>query len=88
MSSTINTSAGPKPIDPYKAKSFENPPLEEKVEDLVKFMTEVKYGMLTTKLSSDSELLTSRCMALAGMVRAFYTFLPRVSLDQKTKTET
>ncbi|KAL1856642.1 hypothetical protein Plec18167_007234 [Paecilomyces lecythidis] len=66
MSTTINTSAGSKPVDPYKAKSFEDPPLPQKVEELAKFISEIKYGMLTTKLSSDSELLTSRCMALAG----------------------
>ncbi|KAL1985837.1 hypothetical protein VTN96DRAFT_7329 [Rasamsonia emersonii] len=65
MSSTIKTSAGTQPIDPYKAKNYENPPLQEKVDDLVKFINEVKYGMLTTK-ASDSDLLTSRCMALAG----------------------
>lgn len=68
MSSTIKTSAGTQPIDPYKAKNYENPPLQEKVDDLVKFINEVKYGMLTTK-ASDSDLLTSRCMALAGTVR-------------------
>jgi len=65
-SSSINTSAGNKPVDPYKAKNFEDPPLAQKVEDLVKFISDIKYGMLTTKVSSDSELLTSRCMALAG----------------------
>ncbi|KAL2220699.1 hypothetical protein M432DRAFT_630451 [Thermoascus aurantiacus ATCC 26904] len=65
MSSTINTSVGPQPIDPYKAKNFENPPLEQKVNDLVDFISHIKYGMLTTK-SSDGDVLTSRCMALAG----------------------
>lgn len=75
MSTTIKTSAGTKPVDPYKAKSFEDPPLPQKVEDLAKFIKEVKYGMLTTKLSSDSELLTSRCMALAGQVRIFHAVI-------------
>ncbi|EAW07429.1 blue light-inducible protein Bli-3 [Aspergillus clavatus NRRL 1] len=65
MSSTINTSTGNKPIDPYKAKSFEDPPLPQKVEDLVNFITETKFGMLTTQISN-KDLLTSRCMALAG----------------------
>lgn len=68
MSTEIKTSAGTKPVDPYVAKSFEDPSLDEKVEDLVKFIKEIKYGMLTTKVSSDSDLLTSRCMALAGTV--------------------
>ncbi|KAG2415137.1 hypothetical protein HFD88_006328 [Aspergillus terreus] len=65
MSSTINTSTGNQPVDPYKSKSAEDPPLEQKIEDLVDFISETKYGMLTTKMS-DSDLLTSRCMALAG----------------------
>jgi hypothetical protein len=67
MSSTINTSTGNQPVDPYKSKSAEDPPLEQKIEDLVDFISETKYGMLTTKMS-DSDLLTSRCMALAGKV--------------------
>ncbi|EEA26430.1 hypothetical protein TMatcc_005302 [Talaromyces marneffei ATCC 18224] len=62
----ISTSAGSKPIDPYKAKSYDpNAPVQEKIEDLVKFIKDIKYGMLTTK-ASDSELLSSRAMALAG----------------------
>ncbi|KAF7620096.1 hypothetical protein AFLA_012889, partial [Aspergillus flavus NRRL3357] len=65
MSSTINTSKGEQPIDPYKAKSLEDPPLAQKVEDLVDFISEAKFGMLTTKIAG-SEYLTSRCMALAG----------------------
>jgi hypothetical protein len=67
MSSAINTSAGTQPVDPYKAKNYEDPPLQEKVEDLVKFINDMKFGMLTTK-ASDSDLLSSRCMALAGTV--------------------
>ncbi|KAF7588525.1 hypothetical protein BBP40_005552 [Aspergillus hancockii] len=65
MSSTIHTTAGEKPIDPYKAKNIEDPPLAQKIEDLVDFISEAKFGMLTTKISG-SDLLTSRCMALAG----------------------
>lgn len=67
-SGSISTSAGTKPVDPYKAKNREDLPLAKKVEDLLEFITKTKYGMLTTKLSSDPELLTSRCMALAGTV--------------------
>ncbi|KAE8153916.1 hypothetical protein BDV25DRAFT_136483 [Aspergillus avenaceus] len=63
--STINTSTGTQPIDPYKAKNLEDPPLAQKIEDLVDFISESKFGMLTTRLSG-SEYLTSRCMALAG----------------------
>ncbi|KAL2006719.1 hypothetical protein VTN00DRAFT_9387 [Thermoascus crustaceus] len=65
MSSTIKTSSGTQPVDPYKAKNYENPPLDQKVNDLVHFISEIKYGMLTTK-ASDGDHLTSRCMALAG----------------------
>jgi len=64
MSSTINTSSGTQPVDPYKAKNTDDAPLQTKVEDLVKFINDQKFGMLTTK-SSDSDLLASRCMALA-----------------------
>ncbi|KAF9890329.1 hypothetical protein FE257_005995 [Aspergillus nanangensis] len=65
MSSTIPSSTGNQPLDPYKDQSKEDPPLPQKIEDLVDFISEAKYGMLTTKMS-DSDLLTSRCMALAG----------------------
>ncbi|RJE22083.1 blue light-inducible protein Bli-3 [Aspergillus sclerotialis] len=66
MSATINTSAGSQPLDPYKSKNFQDVPLQQKIEDLVNFIKEVKYGMLTTKLSTENDLLSSRCMALAG----------------------
>ncbi|KAJ5738733.1 hypothetical protein N7493_001888 [Penicillium malachiteum] len=62
---SINTSTGQHAVDPYKTQSFEDPPLPQKIEDLVDFISEVKFGMLTTK-QSDGELLTSRCMALAA----------------------
>lgn len=76
MSSTIKTSSGTQPVDPYKAKNYENPPLDQKVKDLVHFISEIKYGMLTTK-ASDGDHLTSRCMALAGKVCVYsdtYTY--------------
>lgn len=73
MSATINTSAGNQPLDPYKSKSLEDPPLPKKVEDFVNFISEVKYGMLTSKLSSDADLLASRCMALAGQVCLYFS---------------
>lgn len=66
MSTEIKTSTGTHPVDPYKARGFQQPILEEKIQDLVHFINDLKYGMLTTKLSSDSDLLTSRCMAIAG----------------------
>ncbi|KAF7717131.1 Uncharacterized protein PECH_003979 [Penicillium ucsense] len=62
---TVNTSTGKHPVDPYKAQNAEDPPLPQKVEELVEFINQVKFGMLTTK-QSDGEYLTSRCMALAA----------------------
>lgn len=64
---SINTSTGNHSVDPYKTQNFEDPPLAQKIEDLVDFISEVKYGMLTTK-QSNGDLLTSRCMALAAQV--------------------
>ncbi|KAJ5091432.1 hypothetical protein NUU61_006302 [Penicillium alfredii] len=62
---TLHTDTGNQPVDPYTTKNSEDPPLAQKIEDLVDFISEVKFGMLTTKQSS-GEFLTSRCMALAG----------------------
>ncbi|KAI9931963.1 hypothetical protein ASPWEDRAFT_40219 [Aspergillus wentii DTO 134E9] len=64
MSATINTSVGNQPVDPYRSKSVEDPPLPKKVEDLSKLISDIKLGMLTTKSSSGDDLV-SRCMALA-----------------------
>jgi len=60
-----NTTVEGKPADPYKEKNADEPGLEEKIEDLVKFITGCKFGMMTTRIAS-SGLLTSRCMALAA----------------------
>ncbi|KAJ5872862.1 uncharacterized protein N7529_005215 [Penicillium soppii] len=62
---TTNTSTGNHPVDPYKSKNFEDPPLPQKIEDLTTFISQVKFGMLTTK-QSDGDYLASRCMALAA----------------------
>merc|ERR1712187_497272 len=58
--------SGNQAVDPYKAHNFEDVSLQEKVGDLVNFVSQIKYGMLTCKLSESSDLLASRCMALAG----------------------
>ncbi|KAJ5624841.1 hypothetical protein N7510_001150 [Penicillium lagena] len=63
--STINTSTGQHSVDPYKTQNFENPPMTQKIEDLVNFISEIKFGMLTT-MQSNGDLLVSRCMALAA----------------------
>ncbi|KAJ5774809.1 FMN-binding split barrel-like protein [Penicillium paradoxum] len=62
---TIDTNTGNHPVDPYKTKNFEDPPLAQKIEDLTNFISEVKFGMLTTK-QSEGDYLASRCMALAA----------------------
>lgn len=64
---TVNTSTGTQPVDPYKVQNLEDPPLPQKIEELVDFISEVKFGMLTTH-QSEGEYLASRCMALAGKV--------------------
>lgn len=64
---TINTATGNHPLDPYKTQNLEDPPLPQKISELSAFITEVKFGMLTTK-QSDGDFLTSRCMALAAKV--------------------
>lgn len=64
---SINTTTGNHPVDPYKSKNFEDPPLPQKIEDLAHFISEIKFGMLTTH-QSEGEYLASRCMALAAQV--------------------
>jgi len=65
MSSFSNTDTGNKPADPYTQKNLEEPSLKEKVEDLLSFIDKTKFCMMTTQ-TADSDLLASRCMALAG----------------------
>jgi len=60
-----NADVGDKTADPYKSKNQDDVGLDEKVEDLGKFITACKFGMMTTRIAS-SGLLTSRCMALAA----------------------
>lgn len=62
-----NTDTGDKTADPYKAKNLDEPPLKEKIDGLVNFVTAHKFVMLTTK-HEHSELLVSRCMAVAATV--------------------
>jgi len=60
-----NASVGDKPADPYKKANEDTPDLKTKIEDLVEFITNAKFGMLTTHQAS-TERLVSRCMALAA----------------------
>ncbi|KAK3111723.1 hypothetical protein LTR53_012730 [Teratosphaeriaceae sp. CCFEE 6253] len=59
-----NTDTGSKPADPYTAKNLQEPPLKEKVDDLVAFTDRAKFCMMTTK--NNEGHLASRCMALAA----------------------
>ncbi|PWY94724.1 blue light-inducible protein Bli-3 [Aspergillus sclerotioniger CBS 115572] len=79
MSNIQTPTTGTQPLDPYKAKSVEDPPLEQKISDLSTFINEQKFGMLTTK-SSEDDLLTSRCMALAGQENASTTLIFHTNL--------
>ena len=63
-----NADTGDKPADPYKAKNLDEPPLREKVDGLVNFISTSKFGMLTTRAGSTG-LLASRAMAVAGQVK-------------------
>lgn len=51
----------------YKEKNLEDPSTEEKINDLKTFIESSKFGMMTTH-SSQSNVLASRCMAIAGTV--------------------
>lgn len=76
MSSFSNTDTGNKSADPYKEKNLEEVSLKEKVEDLLNFINKTKFCMLTAQ-TSDSDLLASRAMALAGEVCLLHpSYLP------------
>lgn len=62
-----NADTGSKPADPYTSKNKESPALEEKVGDLIAFVEQSKFCMMTT-LAAKTGLLASRCMALAAKV--------------------
>jgi hypothetical protein len=62
-----NADTGSKNADPYKAKNLDDAPVKDKAEDLVKFCTSCKFGMMTTRIAKNG-LLVSRCMAIAGTV--------------------
>jgi len=65
MSTFSNADTGNKSADPYKEKNLEEVSLKEKVEDLLAFINKTKFCMLTAQ-TSNSDLLASRAMALAG----------------------
>ncbi|KAI1652303.1 uncharacterized protein F4817DRAFT_322832 [Daldinia loculata] len=66
MSSFSNTNTGNKPSGPYYEKNIDKDvSLKEKVENLTKFVSSFKFGMMTTRDPSSGKLV-SRCMAVAG----------------------
>lgn len=67
MSSFSNTNTGSKPADPYKAKNLDDTSIKVKVEDLSEFISNCKFGMMTTREGTTGRLV-SRCMALAAKV--------------------
>ncbi|KAH7080681.1 hypothetical protein FB567DRAFT_531490 [Paraphoma chrysanthemicola] len=60
-----NTDTGSKNADPYTQKNQDDASLKDKVEDLLKFIDNTKFCLLTTQVA-DSDLLASRAMALAA----------------------
>lgn len=62
-----NTNTGSKTADPYVEKNKDEPSLKEKVEDLLNFVDNTKFCLLTTH-AADTDLLASRCMAVAAKV--------------------
>jgi hypothetical protein len=67
MSTFSSTDTGSKPSDPYKAKNLDDVSIKEKVEDLSEFISNCKFGMMTTRDGKTGRLV-SRCMALAAKV--------------------
>ncbi|KAH7410369.1 bli-3 protein [Phaeosphaeria sp. MPI-PUGE-AT-0046c] len=65
MSGFSNADTGSKPADPYTQKNQDEPALKEKVEDLLKFIDNTKFCLLTTHVAHN-DLLASRAMALAA----------------------
>jgi len=68
-----NADTGNKTADPYVAKNTDHAALSEKVEDLVNFVENQKFCMMTTRIASTG-MLASRCMALAAKVTIFFLF--------------
>lgn len=63
-----------KHADPYKEANLDTEvSLEQKIHDLSGFMTNCKFGMMTTRDAASGNLV-SRCMALAAQVRPCWGF--------------
>ena len=63
-----NTETGDAPADPYTKANKDDVPLPQKMADFTNFITDCKFGMMTTRESGSSRLV-SRGMALAGTER-------------------
>lgn len=67
MSNSISISSRNQAVDPTRLITLRMS-LQQNVNDLVSVVSQIKYKMLTTSLSENSDLLALRCMALAGQV--------------------
>ena len=66
-----NADTGKKPADPFKAANLDTDvTIAQKIEDLSNFVSNCKFGMMTTRDANKSGNLVSRCMALAAKVRS------------------
>lgn len=82
-----NTSTGSKSADPYKDASTDSPSLREKIEGLVAFIKNSKFGMMTTR-TQERGLLSSRCMAVAAQVNSFPFPSSTVPIVPKAESQT
>jgi len=66
MSEYSATDTGSKQADPYKQKNLDiETSIEGKVNGLIEFANNCKFGMMTTR-DGKKGMLVSRCMAIAG----------------------
>jgi predicted MarR family transcription regulator len=75
MSTFSNTDTGNKTADPYRAANLDDASVSDKVEGLSKFVSDSKFGMMTTRDTVGK--LVSRCMAVAAKVSFMALLLSR-----------
>lgn len=77
---TTSTSYGDKPADPYTQINKDEADTATMVTDLVDFITNCKFGMLTTIEASSHTNLVSRCMGLAATVSGYGCYTTTVTV--------
>lgn len=55
MSGFSNADTGSKPADPYKERNLDDASIEEKVESQSEFVSNCKFGMMTTRDGSTGD---------------------------------